>query len=75
MKKDPVICRKTEQKYTESSPFPPVGSRIHFIGICGSSMSGLALLVKHYGYIVSGSDKEAGTTADILRNSGINVII
>ncbi|MBO4327677.1 MAG: UDP-N-acetylmuramate--L-alanine ligase, partial [Clostridia bacterium] len=54
---------------------PPAGSHIHFIGICGSSMSGLALLAKHYGYIVSGSDRDENPVADDLRSKGISVMI
>ena len=30
---------------------------IHFIGIGGISMSGIAELLNHYGYKVSGSDR------------------
>ena len=32
------------------------GKRVHFVGIGGSSMSGLAGLLKDEGYIVTGSE-------------------
>ncbi|MBM3314957.1 hypothetical protein FJY71_03835, partial [candidate division WOR-3 bacterium] len=37
--------------------------RIHFVGIGGSGMSGIALVLKNLGFDVSGSDlKESETT-------------
>ncbi|MDQ3245016.1 MAG: Mur ligase domain-containing protein [bacterium] len=32
-------------------------SKVHFIGICGKGMSGLAIMLKQKGYVVSGSDE------------------
>ena len=36
------------------------GKRIHMIGIGGSSMSGLAQMLQHLGYQVTGSDQNDG---------------
>jgi len=48
---------------------------IHFIGIGGVSMSGLAETLFKGGFVVSGSDRTATPTTDHLRNVGINVSI
>ena len=53
----------------------PRGSHIHFIGIGGSSMSGLALLALHAGYRVSGSDRAAGAVTSMLEAKGATVVI
>ena len=46
--------------------------RIHFIGICGSAVSGLALVAKQLGHEVTGSDEDAYPPAtDLLKQAGI----
>jgi UDP-N-acetylmuramate--L-alanine ligase len=46
--------------------------RIHFIGICGYAVSGLALVAKQLGHEVTGSDEDAyPPTTDILTKAGI----
>ena len=46
--------------------------RIHFIGICGYAVSGLALIAKQLGNEITGSDEDAyPPTTDILTNAGI----
>jgi UDP-N-acetylmuramate: L-alanyl-gamma-D-glutamyl-meso-diaminopimelate ligase len=46
--------------------------RIHFIGICGYAVSGLALVAKQLGNEVTGSDEDAyPPTTDLLTNAGI----
>src|SRR5581483_74780 len=37
---------------------PPVGARIHLIGIAGTAMGALAGLLQNRGYLVTGSDAE-----------------
>ncbi len=49
--------------------------RIHFVGIGGVSMSGLARVLQSYGYAVSGSDLKASATTAKLARMGINVTI
>jgi len=49
--------------------------RVHFIGIGGISMSGLAETLFNDGFSVSGSDKTATPTTDHLQEVGINIII
>ena len=51
------------------------GRRVHFIGVGGSSMSGLAGLLQQEGYIVSGSDKTRSHKTDHLAEQGIEIHI
>lgn len=51
------------------------GKNIFFIGIGGSSMSGLALLLKKEGYNVYGSDMQMSVKTEHLEENGINVMI
>jgi len=50
-------------------------SHIHFIGIGGISMSGLAKIILNNGYTVSGSDKSRSHITDELEEDGIKVFI
>ena len=52
---------------------PEKGGHIHFIGIGGSSMSGLALIALDKGYVVSGSDASDSSVLNVLRSKGITV--
>ena len=49
--------------------------RIHFIGIGGISMSGLAEILSKDGFTVSGSDWTSKDTTDHLQNIGIDISI
>lgn len=51
------------------------GKHVHLIGIGGSSMSGLALMLHQQGYIVSGSDRTDGYLLGALREKQIPVAI
>ena len=51
------------------------GKRVHFIGIGGSSMSGLAGYLKDTGYTVTGSDRTRSHKTDHLEERGIPVHI
>ena len=51
------------------------GKRAHFIGIGGSSMSGLAGYLQELGYTVTGSDRTASHKTDHLVERGICVFI
>ncbi len=48
---------------------------IHFIGIGGSGMSGIALILNDLGYTISGSDISASKTTDFLKKKNIKVYI
>lgn len=48
-------------------------SHIHFVGIGGVSMSSLALILRHQGKNVTGSDTGTGATIDKLKAAGITV--
>lgn len=52
-----------------------IGKTVHFIGIGGSSMNGLARLMKHMGYIVRGSDNTYSHTVEKLEKEGVCVAI
>ena len=54
---------------------PPAGSAIHFVGVGGIGMSGLARLLHHWGYRVSGSDSTASDITTALIAEGIAVSI
>ena len=49
--------------------------RIHFVGIGGSGMSGIAEVFANLGYAVSGSDLAEGPAVRRLRQMGIKIVI
>jgi UDP-N-acetylmuramate--alanine ligase len=49
--------------------------RVHFIGIGGSGMSGIAEVLHQNGFVVSGSDMKGGEVVEYLRNQGVQVHI
>ena len=49
--------------------------KIHFIGIGGISMSGIAVILKEKGAIISGSDMQESKTIQMLKDKGIKVNI
>jgi UDP-N-acetylmuramate--alanine ligase len=52
---------------------PFAGRRLHFVGIAGAGMSGLALVAKALGADVTGSDRaDGGPAIDRLRRAGID---
>lgn len=54
--------------------FLNVPKRVHFIGIGGISMSGLAELLHNKGFEVSGSDSKKGKNTVHLENMGLDII-
>ena len=54
---------------------PPVPARVHFVGIGGIGMSGLARILNTWGYTVSGSDSATSPLLEELRAEGIAVTI
>ena len=48
---------------------------IHFVGVGGSGMSGIAEVLAHLGYTVSGSDLAASATTRRLEGEGVRVMI
>lgn len=51
------------------------GRHVHFVGIGGCGMSGLALMVRARGASVTGSDQSQSEVTDLLTASGISVAI
>lgn len=60
---------------TVAETLPPPPARIHFVGIGGIGMSGLARILQSWGYVVSGSDAAASDQTALLAASGIPVAI
>jgi UDP-N-acetylmuramate--alanine ligase len=54
---------------------PPAPARVHFVGIGGIGMSGLARILGAWGYAVSGSDAIASELTDALAAEGVPVAI
>lgn len=48
---------------------------IHMIGIGGVSMSGIAEILKHWGFVVTGSDRAESDTTKKLNLDGVHVVI
>jgi UDP-N-acetylmuramate--alanine ligase len=49
--------------------------RVHFIGIGGIGMSGIAELLANLGFVVSGSDEKRSTVTDRLQTLGIRLAV
>ena len=49
--------------------------RIHFVGIGGAGMSGIAEVLHNLGYAVSGSDLSDSATLQHLRQAGIKTFV
>ena len=49
--------------------------RIHFIGVGGAGMNGIAEVLFNIGYLISGSDVMASSVTQHLKNIGIKVFI
>jgi UDP-N-acetylmuramate--alanine ligase len=64
-----------EGALNEASNERTLPRRLHFIGIGGTGMSGLALLAHEQGYIVSGSDIVENEAIRRLRCKGVEVFI
>ena len=54
---------------------PPPPANVHFIGIGGIGMSGLARILLAWGYRVSGSDAVASTTTHALADLGATIVV
>ena len=48
---------------------------IHFIGIGGIGMSGLALIMKDLGFNVKGTDQQISKNIERLKKNKINIVI
>src|SRR4051812_45666693 len=57
------------------SELPWAGRRLHFIGIGGAGMSGLALVARSLGASVTGSDRAESSYTERLREAGIEPVI
>jgi UDP-N-acetylmuramate--alanine ligase len=57
------------------SDLPWTGRRLHFIGIGGAGMSGLALVARSLGASVTGSDRADSSYLDRLRAAGLSPVV
>lgn len=69
------VLLPSQRPASPARPLPPPPRRIHFIGIGGVSMSGLARMLHAAGYQVSGSDATASAQTAALSAAGIPVVI
>jgi UDP-N-acetylmuramate--alanine ligase len=60
---------------TKETLLPPLPSRVHFVGIGGIGMSGLARILHAWGYAVSGSDANASPLLGELAGEGMAVSV
>src|SRR5919106_2834156 len=51
------------------------GRRLHFIGVGGAGMSGLALVARALGAEVTGSDQAESSYVELLRDAGVEPAI
>lgn len=58
-----------------AQPLPPPPATLHFVGIGGIGMSGLARILKMWGYTISGSDIAESAQTAALRAMDIPVVI
>jgi UDP-N-acetylmuramate--alanine ligase len=56
-------------------PLPESIGAIHFIGVAGSGMSGIARVFAERGHKVSGSDRSDSEVVESLRNAGVSVFV
>ena len=54
---------------------PWAGRRLHFIGIGGAGMSGLALVARALGAVLTGSDQAESSYVELLREAGVQPAI
>lgn len=50
-----------------------MAKKYYFLGICGISMSSLAIMLKKRGFQVTGSDEKTNHATELLQEAGINV--
>jgi UDP-N-acetylmuramate--alanine ligase len=68
----PCKIRNVNVNRPAADPSQPwAGRRLHFVGIGGAGMSGLALVARQLGAMVSGSDRAESSYARTLRAEGI----
>jgi len=65
----------TAAQATGSRPIDLAGRRLHFVGIGGCGMSGLARMAKRFGAACTGSDMSATTVTESLSAEGIAVTL
>ncbi len=62
------------ERLTQDLALPPLPATVHFIGIGGISMSGLAQVLLLDGYTVTGSDASDSVIVQSLREKGVEIV-
>ncbi|MBI1369190.1 MAG: UDP-N-acetylmuramate--L-alanine ligase [Planctomycetes bacterium] len=72
-----LINTMTDTAFTHdpNAPLDLAGKRLHFVGIGGCGMSGLARICRSYGAIPTGTDAYASPFTDALKLDGIDVTL
>jgi len=65
---------KNEMELWHPAPMPRI-KRIHFVGIGGSGMSGIAEILLNEGYTITGSDLSSNVTTERLKKAGATLFI
>lgn len=60
-------------EFSATAPVALAGKRVHFVGIGGCGMSGLARIARMAGAVCSGSDNSPGAATDALTAEGFSV--
>ena len=68
-----VLFHRGVQEQSEVSMYQKRIRRIHFVGVGGIGMSGIAEVLHNLGYEVSGSDQKGSETTQRLREVGIRI--
>jgi UDP-N-acetylmuramate--alanine ligase len=63
------------ERLAQELALPPLPATVHFIGIGGISMSGLAQVLLQDGYTVTGSDASDSPIVQGLREKGVEIVI
>ena len=61
-------------RFADSSSVIQAFRRVHFVGIGGAGMSGIAEVLHNLGYEVSGSDISSGPVTERLRALGVHIV-
>ncbi|OUD15054.1 UDP-N-acetylmuramate--L-alanine ligase [Thioflexithrix psekupsensis] len=70
-----MITQQEHTKHQGRNQLPKRGRRIHFVGIGGAGMGGIAEVMHHIGYAVTGSDLQKNAMTRHLAAQGVRIYI
>src|SRR5689334_3869041 len=71
----PLIAGANPARSSANVVLPPPPARVHFVGIGGIGTSGLARILRAWGYRITGSDSADSPLLDALRAEEIGVTV